>query len=189
MPTSCCVIGCKSWGYKKGRKYSAFPMLQYRSAKRLALSQARQKAWCTAINRAGFGADKFKHARVCDLHFVSGKSVTLSKVDDVDWVPTLNMGYTLFKPEHSGENSSIVSVKMENIEEDEQSMEMTVVTPDIFNLSRDPISSKGVDVVRYLSKETQTNIPISSISIQTEITVSTTGTQTDPIAAILPNSF
>lgn len=72
MPVYCAIMGCTSKGYSTGRKFSAFPMLNNLTAKSLALTQARQKAWIRAINRSDFFASHFQHARVCDLHFILG---------------------------------------------------------------------------------------------------------------------
>lgn len=73
MPPSCSVLGCKSRGYENSRKFYSFPQLNHRSHKTLELTRARQNAWLIALNRENFHERLFKCARVCDLHFISGK--------------------------------------------------------------------------------------------------------------------
>lgn len=78
MVSYCAAIGCKSDGYMKYRKFFRFPMINKRSHRTMAITQARQQAWLVALNRDNFFAHQFQHARVCDLHFVSGKLLCLN---------------------------------------------------------------------------------------------------------------
>ncbi|KAJ6641181.1 hypothetical protein Bhyg_06116 [Pseudolycoriella hygida] len=101
MPATCAVIGCNSRGNTLERKFYRFPMINKSSSKMMSFSKARQDAWLAAINRTDFYEKHYKHARVCDLHFVSGKSASVSDYRNPDWVPTLRLGYLNLKSETS----------------------------------------------------------------------------------------
>ncbi|KAJ6647949.1 hypothetical protein Bhyg_03174, partial [Pseudolycoriella hygida] len=92
MPKSCVVLKCLSSGRDRDKKFYRFPTLDQRGVKSLAMSQTRQDAWIKALNRADFFPNQYKHAVVCDLHFESGKAA-LSDMQNVDWIPTYNLGY------------------------------------------------------------------------------------------------
>ncbi len=120
MARSCSVVGCHSSARTQERKFFRFPMLNHRSPKSLALTQARQDAWVRALNRIDFFPCNYKNALVCDRHFLSGifllsveiflikhddendvfflntgKSAQYTDISNVDWIPTLNLGYEI----------------------------------------------------------------------------------------------
>ncbi len=51
MPAYCAVLKCKSKGSMPERSFFRFPMINNATTKSMALTQARQQAWITAINR------------------------------------------------------------------------------------------------------------------------------------------
>lgn len=93
------------------RKFYRFPMLNNRSPQSLEITKRRQEAWVVALNRIDFFPHNYKYATICDRHFVSGiklhfvvemklmsaqfvgRSAKYNDIDNVDWVPTLNLGY------------------------------------------------------------------------------------------------
>ncbi|KAG4068096.1 hypothetical protein HA402_001521 [Bradysia odoriphaga] len=93
MPKNCAVVQCNSSARMRERKFYRFPMLKHSSAKTLAITKIRQELWVKALNRIDFPPSRYKHATVCDRHFVSGRSAYYTDVDHVDWVPSLHLGY------------------------------------------------------------------------------------------------
>ena len=58
----------------------------------MILSTERRKKWFSAIKRSDINVNALHHI-VCNVHFLSGKLTGLFETSNVDWVPSLNMGY------------------------------------------------------------------------------------------------
>ncbi|KAK7909917.1 hypothetical protein WMY93_014601 [Mugilogobius chulae] len=69
------------------------------------ITRRRRMAWIAAIRRPDFTFDKIpKTAKVCSLHFHTGKPAYEMYTSDPDWAPSLNLGYTVTPsapPNHS----------------------------------------------------------------------------------------
>nr|CAD7202906.1 unnamed protein product [Timema douglasi] len=52
----------------------------------------RRSKWIDAVKRGGITKKKFRNARICSNHFITGKPGRMTDKNDPDWVPTLNMG-------------------------------------------------------------------------------------------------
>lgn len=159
-------------------------MLNKRSDKALALTQKRQEAWVTALNRADFFPSHYKNAAVCDRHFVSGtlfcnfyewnlitccclgKSAKYNDVGNVDWVPTLNLGYQFKKEcdERPNEQLDVKDqIKNECDEEVEPNEQLDV------NEELDVKAQFEVIFIEELnSKETQTMFINLTVGTQTD---------------------
>jgi hypothetical protein len=60
--------------------------------------QKRQDLWFLAINRPDLRnqikrENFIKYMRICNKHFTSGAPASLADIDNIDWIPNLNMGY------------------------------------------------------------------------------------------------
>ncbi|XP_037042836.1 uncharacterized protein LOC119079117 [Bradysia coprophila] len=189
MPKNCAVVQCNSSARMRERKFYRFPMLKHSSTKTLAITQIRQELWVRALNRIDFPPSRYKHATVCDRHFVSGRSAHYTDVDHVDWVPSLHLGYeTLEKETESTESDrpslyEIFEIKAEPNEldgdsNDERPDYLDEVTPDM-----DPDDIK--DVLRDVTTEglcsDYTDLPTDRQTIMNFEYVSsdTVSTQTD----------
>ncbi|XP_037042940.1 uncharacterized protein LOC119079267 [Bradysia coprophila] len=138
MVYTCCVMRCSSNGNMVGRKFFRFPMIDHHSANSLAKSEKRQKAWLNALKKPNFPERHYKNAKVCDRHFVSGRSANLHDVSNIDWIPTLNLGYSIEKTNDravtvqigSGETFTIVEVDDpgDKVKIEEQTVTDDVVT-------------------------------------------------------------
>lgn len=96
MPTHCCVSNCTNWqGKENGVGFYRFPTVPKRStnAELISLLEERRLAWHKAIYRKGLTPKMIKNARVCSKHFISGKSANARDKLNLDWVPSLNLGY------------------------------------------------------------------------------------------------
>lgn len=200
MPCHCVVIGCKSRGYNTGRTFSSFPQLRKQSARTLALTQARQNAWLKALNRRNFFAPQFPHARVCDLHFVSGirysnidnsmhflnikiyltgKAAKFTDVDEVDWVPTLRLGYETRNTSTSQSNAvtepmdEVTPYCPEFVEVPEASFDCVELTE----------SNQSEESVQIDEKTTQTDVKVMNAEVQTDDTI--TGLSYDKVSSYL----
>ncbi|KAF4524901.1 hypothetical protein B566_EDAN018071, partial [Ephemera danica] len=100
----CCIKNCSSNTRDKIRseKVGMFciPAIITNQDKRTEeLTRERQSLWLARINRKDFGASwrgttSTNLPRVCGKHFVSGRSAKLVDYTNVDWAPTLNLGYS-----------------------------------------------------------------------------------------------
>ncbi|XP_050502850.1 uncharacterized protein LOC126882069 isoform X2 [Diabrotica virgifera virgifera] len=96
MPHWCCVLNCGRRSNRDKVKFYRFPLvLHFKHRTDLnKLSCERQKQWLNAIKRESYTSEmKIKNARVCSNHFITGKPAALQNVNDVDWIPSVNMGY------------------------------------------------------------------------------------------------
>ena len=92
----CVVFGCGSRSDReKGIGFYRIPsVINNKSAFEEELTTERREKWIQAIRRGDTKAkDVLKSERVCDKHFVPGKPSPYWDKHNVDWVPTLELGY------------------------------------------------------------------------------------------------
>lgn len=92
----CCILGCsKRSGRDKDILFYRIPaILTNRGRKIFDLSKKRREKYLSAIHRQDLvTAEAIDNARICSLHFVSGKPALLEDVTSQDWYPTKNLGY------------------------------------------------------------------------------------------------
>ena len=92
----CCISGCsKRSGRDKDVLFYRIPaVITNRGRKIFDLSKKRREKYLSAIHRQDLvTAKSIDNARICSLHFVSGKPALLEDVTSQDWVPTKNLGY------------------------------------------------------------------------------------------------
>ena len=91
----CIVIGCNNRPSKASpRSFHTVPsVIKHQGDEAMHLSMERRRCWLAAINRPVDVIDKLTTPVVCSDHFVNNKSAKLFERSNVDWVPTLNLGY------------------------------------------------------------------------------------------------
>ncbi|KAK4874289.1 hypothetical protein RN001_013649 [Aquatica leii] len=96
MPLTCIILNCGSRANRDPVKFYAVPkVLNFAHLKhKNELSKLRREMWLSAIKRNDLTDNKIKHQRVCSKHFLSGKPATLEDKDDLDWIPSQNLGHT-----------------------------------------------------------------------------------------------
>ncbi|XP_064085196.1 LOW QUALITY PROTEIN: histone-lysine N-methyltransferase eggless-like [Macrobrachium nipponense] len=97
MVSYCAVFGCGNNSEREVNKsYFKIPRVtQNGKSKESVLSQLRQEAWISSLSSSNLNAEDLKAYRVCSDHFVKGKPCRLYDVDNIDWVPTQNLGERL----------------------------------------------------------------------------------------------
>ncbi|XP_056637412.1 uncharacterized protein LOC130445669 isoform X1 [Diorhabda sublineata] len=119
MPAFCCVINCSSNSKRDKVKFFRIPkILSFKHRTDLnELSAVRKRRWLDAINREDFTEDRLKNARICSKHFITGKPASLEDSLNLDWVPSVNMGYLLGDLStnvDSGQRKNKKKVKIQN---------------------------------------------------------------------------
>ncbi|XP_050500913.1 uncharacterized protein LOC126886507 [Diabrotica virgifera virgifera] len=96
MPLTCIVVNCGSRSKRDKVSFFAIPKpLKFKHAIHLnELTVKRRKKWIRAIRRADLTESKLKYQKVCSKHFIQGQPAKLEDVNDPDWIPTQNMGYS-----------------------------------------------------------------------------------------------
>ncbi|KAJ8392011.1 hypothetical protein AAFF_G00083210 [Aldrovandia affinis] len=94
MPYACVVYGCSNRSNReRNRSFYRVPkVILHKGEKCKETTKKRREIWLANLCLSSGAADS-KHARVCSDHFVKGRPRALYDVDDVDWAPTLNLGY------------------------------------------------------------------------------------------------
>ncbi|XP_031568418.1 uncharacterized protein LOC116303103 [Actinia tenebrosa] len=94
MPDCCSVYGCTNRSNReKDKRYFRVPkIILHKGERSLEISKKRREKW---IENLSILAKKIEspHARVCSDHFAKGRPSSLYDIEDVDWAPTLNLGY------------------------------------------------------------------------------------------------
>ena len=90
----CCVVGCTHKPDKGSPlRFHHIPRIRTKHGEdSLILSTERRKKWFSTIKMSDINANALHHI-VCSVHFLSGKPTALFETSNVDWVPSLNMGY------------------------------------------------------------------------------------------------
>ena len=91
----CCVVGCTNKPDKDSPRFHHDPRIRTKhghGGDSLVLSTERRKMWFSAIQRSDINVNALHHI-VRSVHFLSGKPDALFEKSNVDWVPSLNMGY------------------------------------------------------------------------------------------------
>ena len=90
----CCVVGCINKPDKDSPlRFHHIPRIPTKHGEdSLILSTERRKKWFSAIKRSDISVNALHHI-VCSVHFLSGKPAALFETSNVDWVPSLTMGY------------------------------------------------------------------------------------------------
>ena len=90
----CCVVGCTNKPDKDSPlRFHHIPRIRSKHGEdSLILSTERRKKWFSAIKRSDINVNVLHHI-VCSVHFLSGKPTALFETSNVDWVPSMNMGY------------------------------------------------------------------------------------------------
>lgn len=93
MVFTCCVVNCYNRsGREKGVSFFSIPaVVEHQGEKTKELSMKRRHEWIKCINRKNWTPSKY--ARVCSDHFHSGKPSMLYDDTNMDWVPSLRLGY------------------------------------------------------------------------------------------------
>lgn len=73
MDYNCVALGCTTTTTAKIRKLFRFPIVDHINSQTASITRARQEAWVVALNRDDLPELHYAKARVCDLHFVSGR--------------------------------------------------------------------------------------------------------------------
>ncbi|XP_050500898.1 uncharacterized protein LOC126880869 [Diabrotica virgifera virgifera] len=96
MPLTYIVVNCGSRSKRDKVSFFAIPKpLKFKHAIHLKeLTVKRRKKWIRAIRRADLTESKLKYQKVCSKHFIQGQPAKLEDVNDPDWIPTQNMGYS-----------------------------------------------------------------------------------------------
>lgn len=97
----CLMLNCSNKSGKAGKRltqdelrFSHVPsVIRHQGELQEQISDERRRRWNSAINRADITEEKLNRDRVCHRHFVSGKAAQPWDQFNVDWVPTLNLGY------------------------------------------------------------------------------------------------
>ena len=89
-----CVVGCTNKPDKDSPLgFHYIPrILTKHGEDSLILSTERRNKWFSVIRRSDINVYALHHI-VCSVHFLSGKPAALFETSNVDWVPSLNMGY------------------------------------------------------------------------------------------------
>ncbi|XP_074036315.1 uncharacterized protein [Leptinotarsa decemlineata] len=96
MPLTCIVVSCGSRAdrdkvsFFSVPKVTNFPHLVHLNV----LSAKRREQWIRSIRRDDLTESKLKYERVCSRHFVQGKPADLQDINNPDWIPNQNMGYS-----------------------------------------------------------------------------------------------
>ena len=90
----CCAVGCTNKTDKDSPlRFHHIPRIRTKHGEdSWILSTERRKKWFSAIKRSDINVNALHHI-VCSVHFLSGKPTALFETSNVDWVPSLNMGY------------------------------------------------------------------------------------------------
>ncbi|KAL3864428.1 hypothetical protein ACJMK2_006112 [Sinanodonta woodiana] len=93
----CYVVGCTNRRFNdsnRGRKsfYRIPSVMKNHGPQTLELSARRRDTWFARLRR-DFKSLNVDNVRVCSDHFVSGRPATLYDTSDVDWAPSLKLGY------------------------------------------------------------------------------------------------
>nr|XP_019558260.2 uncharacterized protein LOC109427210 isoform X1 [Aedes albopictus] len=84
--TICSIKNCSNnKSPSKKTKIYSFPKLDTTNYVRRVLSEKRLLLWCQMVNR------RTQWDKLCSLHFVSGTMADLTDVENVDWIPTVNV--------------------------------------------------------------------------------------------------
>lgn len=83
MPLTCIVVNCGSRADRDTVSFFAVPKaLNFRHATHLnELSARRRQQWINAIKREDLTESKLKYEKVCNKHFMQGKSISFSYRD------------------------------------------------------------------------------------------------------------
>ena len=89
----CLIVGCgNKSGRDKGLYFAKVPSIIGNQGKEAReLSEDRRSRWISAISRDDLTDTIFENDRVCEKHFVSGRTAKPWDKFNVDWVPTLNL--------------------------------------------------------------------------------------------------
>ena len=90
----CCVVGCTNEPDKDSPlRFHHIPIIRTKRGEDSSiLGTERRKKWFSAIKRSDINVNALHHI-VCSVHVFSGKPTALFETSNVDWVPSLNMGY------------------------------------------------------------------------------------------------
>ena len=95
MLAFCLVLECSN--DKSKRKDPSFcrvpKVIESQDEKVEILSTERRRKWRSAMSRQDLTNNILQNYRVCGEHFYSGKVAPLWDKFNVDWVPSLNLGY------------------------------------------------------------------------------------------------
>lgn len=96
----CAIFGCSNRSDTRGRKkptnsnFFSIPKIVKNQCERTkALSTKRRTLWLARIKRANLDTEN-RNLRVCGAHFITGKPAKLFDETDLDWVPSLLLGYS-----------------------------------------------------------------------------------------------
>uniref|UniRef100_A0A1X7URF6 THAP-type domain-containing protein n=1 Tax=Amphimedon queenslandica TaxID=400682 RepID=A0A1X7URF6_AMPQE len=97
---SCCIINCESRSSlsssSSSTRFFRIPkVIHHQGEQTKCLSERRLTTWLSRINRKGWSPKE--HSRICSLHFGQGEPASLYAVNDPDWAPSLNLGYTQYE--------------------------------------------------------------------------------------------
>ena len=143
----CAMLKCgnRSKRDKDKRFYRLPSVITHQGEQTLELSKRRQSEWLARIKRADLKPEQYANTRVCSDHFVSGSPSALFDQNNLDWAPSLNLGYE--------------SVSMPSIEARSERYGRVVARSRKRALAtRDEIPESDVDSVEGNSVSTQTDL-------------------------------
>ena len=99
----CAMVGCgnRSDRDKEKRFFRLPTVIDHQGELTLSISKQRQSLWLSRIKRQDLEPSRYRNVRVCSDHFVSGEPVKLYEKDNVDWAPSLKLGYSFHQLEKS----------------------------------------------------------------------------------------
>ena len=101
MVITCSVVGCSN-RHERGKDCSFYyipKVIDHQGEQAKELSTRRRSAWLASINQSDWTPGP--GARVCSVHFISGKPAYLFDETNPDWIPTVNMGYQEYESRNS----------------------------------------------------------------------------------------
>ncbi len=128
-------------------------MIECQGDKTREISIARHSAWISKINRKAWCPGP--GARVCSIHFISGKPSTVYDLNNPDWAPSVNLGY-------ESSESRQASRRYQRLKERNKSAASTSSKES--NLSYDDDSVPGI------ACQTELTGSVPGIACQTELT-------------------
>ena len=93
----CAIVDGK---LEKGSMFRIHAIITHQGDETEELTRERRMRWVSAISRDDLTELKLQNERICSPHFVSGKPAQSWDKFNIDWVPTLNLGYTKNAPEY-----------------------------------------------------------------------------------------
>jgi len=94
MPILCAVYGCVKKSNDKSLSFYRFPKVKNNVCSDLKSKMLAQRtAWLTSLKRSDVLDSQLNSMRICSIHFKGGKPAKYYDEKNLDWIPTIKMGY------------------------------------------------------------------------------------------------